>query len=160
MRVNGVLAMAALGWVALLAVAPFWLEQPAHSWQRELAALTYVAGSGLCHQLPRRSFALAGHPMPVCGRCAGLYAGGAAGLLAAALLRPRRLLAGRPARLLFAAAAVPTLLTFLAEWVLRWPVTNGLRAAAAVPVAAAAGWMLGSVSWPEAVATGKSAAVR
>ena len=41
----------------------------------------------LCHQLPERSLSLHGHPMLVCSRCAGIYAGLAAGAL---LPLPRR----------------------------------------------------------------------
>src|SRR5258705_2465494 len=39
-------------------------------------ALTiYRAFSTLCHQLPERSFFIAGHQFAVCARCTGLYAG-------------------------------------------------------------------------------------
>ena len=34
----------------------------------------------VCHQVPDRCFALGGHPLAVCGRCLGIYAGFAAGL--------------------------------------------------------------------------------
>ncbi len=40
----------------------------------------------MCHRLPERSLALAGVQMPLCSRCAGLFAGVAAGALIA---RPR-----------------------------------------------------------------------
>jgi uncharacterized membrane protein len=39
----------------------------------------------LCHQIPSRSLAWAGHPMAVCARCAGLYLGGALALAVAAV---------------------------------------------------------------------------
>ena len=48
----------------------------------------YNAFSYLCHQLPERSFHLAGHPFAVCSRCTGLYAGFAFATLALPLLRP------------------------------------------------------------------------
>ena len=41
----------------------------------------YVAGHFVCHQRPERSFASCGYQWPVCGRCAGLYLGAAAGVL-------------------------------------------------------------------------------
>lgn len=47
----------------------------------------YNAFSYLCHQIPERSFHLAGHPFAVCSRCTGLYAGFAVATLALPLLR-------------------------------------------------------------------------
>jgi uncharacterized membrane protein len=35
----------------------------------------YRAFSLVCHQIPERSFFIAGHPFAVCARCFGLYAG-------------------------------------------------------------------------------------
>lgn len=44
----------------------------------------------VCHRLPERSLVLAGVAMPVCSRCAGIFAGVALGALAAwPLLSPR-----------------------------------------------------------------------
>jgi uncharacterized membrane protein len=40
-----------------------------------LASSIYHAFGYLCHQLPERSFHLAGHKFAVCSRCTGLYAG-------------------------------------------------------------------------------------
>ena len=40
----------------------------------------------MCHRLPERSLALAGVQMPLCSRCAGIFAGVAVG---AAIARPR-----------------------------------------------------------------------
>ena len=47
----------------------------------------YQAFSYLCHQIPERSFHLAGHPFAVCSRCTGLYAGFALATLALPLTR-------------------------------------------------------------------------
>ncbi len=47
----------------------------------------YSGFSYLCHQLPERSFHLAGHPFAVCSRCTGLYAGFALATLALPLTR-------------------------------------------------------------------------
>ena len=47
----------------------------------------YQAFSYLCHQIPERSFHLAGHPFAVCSRCTGLYAGFAFATLALPLVR-------------------------------------------------------------------------
>ena len=48
----------------------------------------YQAFSYLCHQIPERSFHLAGHQFAVCSRCTGLYAGFAVATLALPLVRP------------------------------------------------------------------------
>ena len=47
----------------------------------------YQAFSYLCHQIPERSFHLAGHPLAVCSRCTGLYASFAFATLALPLVR-------------------------------------------------------------------------
>jgi uncharacterized membrane protein len=47
----------------------------------------YQGFSYLCHQIPERSFHLAGHPFAVCSRCTGLYAGFAFATLALPLTR-------------------------------------------------------------------------
>ncbi|MFY9621399.1 MAG: DUF2085 domain-containing protein [Pyrinomonadaceae bacterium] len=55
-----------------------------------LAGAVYQAFSYLCHQIPERSFHLAGHPFAVCSRCTGLYAGFAFATLALPLTRSLR----------------------------------------------------------------------
>ena len=50
----------------------------------QFASAIYAAFSYLCHQIPERSFHLAGHKFAVCSRCTGLYAG----LALAALVYP------------------------------------------------------------------------
>ncbi len=37
--------------------------------------VVYQAFSHLCHQIPERSFHIAGYPLAVCARCTGLYVG-------------------------------------------------------------------------------------
>ena len=39
------------------------------------AGLVYLLFAPICHQLPARSFILVGHPLAVCHRCTGIYAG-------------------------------------------------------------------------------------
>ena len=51
------------------------------------AGAIYQSFSYLCHQIPERSFHLAGHQFAVCSRCTGLYAGFAFATLALPLLR-------------------------------------------------------------------------
>ena len=45
------------------------------------ARLLYSAFAPICHQIPGRCFTFQGHPLAVCGRCLGIYAGFAAGLV-------------------------------------------------------------------------------
>jgi uncharacterized membrane protein len=66
-----IVAAAALFFIALIVGAPLALAE-GHG----LLGLTiYQAFSHLCHQLPERSFFIAGHKLAVCARCTGLYAG-------------------------------------------------------------------------------------
>lgn len=128
------LTATAVTWLALLVAAPFYHRD---------AALLYVSAARICHQKPERSFHLAGAPLPVCARCFGLYASGAAGAIAAwAAGRARR---GTPGpgqgRLLFAAAALPTALTVAVEWLGLAQPTNLGRMIAAWPLGLVAGWV-------------------
>src|SRR5260370_37403152 len=56
-----------------------------------LIALTiYRAFSNICHQIPERSFFIAGHQFAVCARCTGLYAGFTVATLCYPLVRSLR----------------------------------------------------------------------
>ena len=125
-----VIALASLAWLALLIITPF--APPG------LATLIYAAGSVICHQIPERSFHLAGFQIPVCARCLGIYLGAAVGASAHVLgafatdaLR-WRILTPRGARRTFIVSAVPTLLTVGLEWGNVWRGTNIVRALAGV----------------------------
>lgn len=121
-------ALASLVWLALLiatALAPL-----------PLATAMYTAGAVICHQIPERSFHLAGFQFPVCARCLGVYAGAAVGasihalgVLIASSAR-WRILSPRAARRVFLVSALPTLLTIGLEWGGVWPGTNVVRAMA------------------------------
>jgi uncharacterized membrane protein len=85
----------------------------------------YLGFSFFCHQLPERSFALAGLPLAVCHRCSGIYLG----LFAGALLSPLRFpesLRGRRWWLL--AAALPALIDFALGRTGLWPGSAWSRA--------------------------------
>lgn len=152
---SGVIAMvaplivfAALGWVALLVTASFLPAAP--------AALTYVLGSQICHQISERSFHINGVQLPVCARCLGIYAGFAGGAIFGTL---RRFVRGADsvtlrqrgqtplrgesalawAQAIVALGAVPTVVTLLAEWAGVWQPSNLTRALAGGPLGAAAG---------------------
>ncbi len=91
------------------------------------ALIAYRAFDGLCHQLPTRSFYLAGQPLAVCARCCGIYAGFAAGALCYPLVRPL----GRacvPARRWLLLAALPTCVDFALGYTGLWANTHTSRA--------------------------------
>jgi uncharacterized membrane protein len=124
----------ASAWLLLITTAPvLWIP---------LGGLLYAAGSLICHQLPDRSFHLQGSQLPVCARCFGLYAGGALGSLAGAAVFVRRALerlripAIHRNWIATVSAAMPTVVTFSLEWGLGWPVSNTVRAVAALPLGA------------------------
>lgn len=103
-----------------------------------LLALVYAAGSLVCHQLPERSFHVAGVQLPVCARCTGLYASALVGALAW-LMRANRRMTFRAARYALAAGAVPTLVTLATAAIGLWDPENAMRAASAVPLGLAGG---------------------
>jgi len=72
---------------ALLLAASIFLAPLAADNHGSLAFTVYHAFSYVCHQLPQRSFHLAGHPLAVCARCTGLYLGFAAASLIYPLVR-------------------------------------------------------------------------
>jgi uncharacterized membrane protein len=106
---------------------------------RLASSLVYLSASRICHQRVERSFATAGVKWPVCGRCAGLYLSAPLGALLALGTSAR--LAGRSLAVLVA-AAVPTVLTVVAEWSGVVPVTSVARFLAAFPLGAALGMVL------------------
>jgi uncharacterized membrane protein len=69
-------AAGSLAWMAAIFAAPYL-------WSRggRLALVFYACFSSVCHQIPERSFWVFGHPMAVCARCFGIYAGFLGGLL-------------------------------------------------------------------------------
>jgi hypothetical protein len=132
------LTATAVLWVALVLAAPLAL---AHGYTL-FPTVIYEAAGLICHQRPERSFHLAGIQLPVCARCFGLYASGAAGALAAwagglsdDMRRPTR-----PATLVLAAAALPTALTLLLESGGFMHPGGLTRAIAAAPLGIVAGW--------------------
>jgi uncharacterized membrane protein len=125
------LALAAVVWPLVLGGA---VVARAHDAAPAFVTAVYVATSRICHQKPERSFHSEGVKWPVCGRCSGLYIGGAAGALAWLVMRRRR----PGSRLLawLAVAAVPTALTVVLEWTGLAGVGNTARALAGVPLGA------------------------
>ncbi len=125
------LALAAVAWPLVLGGA---VVARAHDAAPAFVTAVYIATSRICHQKPERSFHSDGVKWPVCGRCSGLYIGGAAGALAWLALRSRR----PSSRLVMwlGIAAVPTALTVVLEWSGMTGVGNLSRALAGLPLGA------------------------
>jgi uncharacterized membrane protein len=128
------LACAGAGaFVALIFVAPL-LEARGHGaagWAlRRLFA-------PLCHQEPERSFYVAGHPLAVCARCAGIYVG----FLACMILYPLARSLARtdaPRRAWLFVASLPCVVDFLVNFVTPWHNTHASRAVTGAILGAAA----------------------
>jgi uncharacterized membrane protein len=113
------------------------------------ALAVYAAGRLVCHQRPERSFASCGYQWPVCGRCAGLYMGAAAGVLIFALWRPDRVVAPTDVwRRRLVCSALPTAALWLGEFVLRLDPGTVVRFLGALPAG------VGGAAWLLAVARG------
>jgi uncharacterized membrane protein len=140
-------AVAAVSWAIALPAAA-WLAS-----HHELPQLAYALGVGvygigswICHQRPARSFQMWAVQMPVCARCAGIYAGGAIGAIVASFagLKPRATTAPRgiSARQILIASAIPTMLTLVFEWTTGVAPSNWIRAAAGLPLGVAIAWVV------------------
>ena len=143
--------VAAVGWACAPPLAT-WLASRPHPPSVPYAAAfgVYGIGAWICHQRPDRSFHLWAMQMPVCARCAGIYAGGAVAAMSAYVavrfrragttpLKPRR---PSYARSVLMAAALPTLVTLIFEWVGGGTPSNAVRALAGLPIGAAIAWMV------------------
>jgi uncharacterized membrane protein len=75
--------LVAFGLVGLILAAPI-SQAGGHT---GLASAIYSTFSFVCHQIPERSFHLAGHKFGVCSRCTGLYSGFAVAALIYPLVR-------------------------------------------------------------------------
>jgi uncharacterized membrane protein len=118
-----VACVCALAFVALVFAAPI-LEARGHV----VAAWTlYRAFAPLCHQIAERSFYVAGHPLAVCARCAGIYAGFVLSLVLYPLVRDVRR-TDAPPRAWLVAAVLPTTVDFLINFVTPWHNTHWSRA--------------------------------
>ena len=100
--------------------------------------MVYGIGSLVCHQIPERSFHLAGFQLPVCARCLGIYLGAVAGagfvLMRASAGQRVVSLATVTVRRLAVAAAIPTLVTVALESAGIWYPSNVTRAIAGFPL--------------------------
>jgi len=144
---------ATVTWALLLPLVPFVASRP-HATPIGAALLiaVYAIGGVICHQLPERSYHLWTAQMPVCARCAGIYAGaavaailmtGARGFQPSGVRSPERLALRTPLlRAVLLAAALPTVATLVYEWATGHMPAHSIRAAAGAPLGAAVAWMV------------------
>jgi uncharacterized membrane protein len=143
--IRAALVSAALLWSGLILAAP-WIATSPDRIPSHLAAGTYVVGAAVCHQRPERSFHISSVRLPVCARCTGLYLSAALGAIAGLAWagsrekHPRR--NQRDWRSWLAAAAVPTALTLVLEWLGLWAPSNAARALAAAPLGVVGGLLV------------------
>jgi uncharacterized membrane protein len=145
-RLRVAFVAAAAAWAILLPLAPF-VASRAHATMvaSAIVAAVYGIGSLVCHQLPDRSFHLWGAQLPVCARCAGIYA--AAALSAPlALRRARGASDVRANRARLLAAVMPSAATLVYEWMTGAAPANWIRFAAGVPLGGAVAWLLVAAS--------------
>ena len=105
--------------VASVVGAPF---AQAHG-HPDFASSIYKTFSYVCHQIPERSFHLAGHQFAVCSRCTGLYVGFAVAALVYPLARSLQR-TDTPSRLWLMLATLPLLIDFALGYFSIWDNTH------------------------------------
>jgi uncharacterized membrane protein len=115
-------AMGCLAMMSLIVGAPVALNIGHPIWGLAI----YRAFSFVCHQIPERSFFIGGHPLAVCSRCTGLYAGFAAATVAYPLLRSLKQ-TDTPARKWLFIAATPLAIDFAVGYFGIWENTHSSR---------------------------------
>ena len=155
---------AAAAWAGLLVAATFAASRPhATAFATALIVGVYGIGSAVCHQLPERSYQLWHAQMPVCARCAGIYAGAAVSAVIALAVHMRGARGFQPsgsrspacpepgrgerlalhwARPLLAVAVTPTLVTLAYEWTTGIMPSHAIRAAAGLPIGIIVAWLV------------------
>ncbi len=96
-----IVLLGCLTFIAAIVGAPLALNSGHLAW----ALPIYRAFSFVCHQIPERSFFIAGHQFAVCARCFGLYAGFTLATLAYPLVSSLKKTDAPPRKWLFLAAA-------------------------------------------------------
>jgi uncharacterized membrane protein len=116
------LAGVALLWLGVIAGAPL-----AAAGGREATAFVIYQGlKTVCHQMPERSFWVAGHPLAVCARCSGIYAGFAGAVLLYPLARRLQRM-DTPRRRWLILALAPTAFDFMLGITGLWANTHSSR---------------------------------
>lgn len=119
LAVWGAVVAVCLSVLALVFLAPVALARN-HTF---LAFSIYQGFHYVCHQIPARSFYFEGHPLGVCARCTGIYAGVASGVIVYPLVRR----VGRietPRRLWLLLALVPMTVDFSLTFLVLWQNTH------------------------------------
>src|SRR6266849_2679255 len=109
----------AIAIVALIVGAPL-AQSSGHT---SFALTIYKAFSFVCHQIPERSFHIAGHQFGVCSRCTGLYSGFAVAALSYPLARSLKR-TDTPSRVWLILAAVPLVVDFSLGYFSIWHNTH------------------------------------
>jgi uncharacterized membrane protein len=108
--------------MSLIVGAPLALDAGHPFWGLTI----YRAFSYVCHQIPERSFFIAGHQFAVCSRCTGLYAGFTAATIVYPLVRSLRQTEAPARKWLFIAAA-PLAIDFAVGYLGMWDNTHSSR---------------------------------
>jgi uncharacterized membrane protein len=138
----------AVAWaLAIPVAAAVEAYRPDAGASRVAASAVYLAGAVVCHQKPERSFRIAGQPLPVCARCTGIYIGAALAVAALAggsvgTRRSATPLDPQRVRRIGLVALVPTLVTLVWEWTIGTTPSNGMRAAAGLPIGVMVAWIV------------------
>jgi uncharacterized membrane protein len=117
-----IVAAGSLALMSLIIGAPLALESGHPFWGLTI----YRAFSHVCHQIPERSFFVAGHPFAVCSRCTGLYAGFAMATVVYPVVRSLRQTEAPARKWLFMAAA-PLVIDFSVGYLGLWENTQTSR---------------------------------
>jgi uncharacterized membrane protein len=112
----------ALAICLLIIAAPFALVNG----RSAIAFNIYLPFSYLCHQIPSRSFYFAEHPLAVCSRCTGIYAGFLLGVIVYPIVRSLRSTVTPERKWLFI-AAIPLTIDFALEFLGIWHNTHSSR---------------------------------
>jgi uncharacterized membrane protein len=128
-----VAAAGSLAMISLIVGAPLAMDAGHPFW----GLMIYRAFSYVCHQIPERSFFIAGHSFAVCSRCTGLYAGFTAATVFYPVVRSLRQTETPPRKWLFIAAA-PLAIDFVLGYLGIWDNTHYSRFASGALLGAVA----------------------
>lgn len=120
--VRAIATVIALAIVGLIIAAPL-AQANGHA---SFALSIYRVFSYVCHQIPERSFHLAGHQFAVCSRCTGLYSGFAVATLLYPLARSLKSI-DTPSHLWLILSAIPLAIDFSVTYFGVWENTHLTR---------------------------------